>query len=173
MSVKHLWGFGGVKLTCGGYTAEFTNATGTMRFQPEEIVNTTLNGKIVKSFLGYRVLASMEAHNICATDYVQFQNLVDVLNAHFYGGTDIVVYPYYSTTDDNLSYNMQCTSDINPEQIARVKAGQKISLSFQSTERVEWLPILTSDPIYRYWLTQAGANIVTQSGDKIIFKTRT
>lgn len=169
MSVKHLWGFGGVKLTCGGYTATFTNATGTMRFQPEEIVNTTLNGKIVKSFLGYRVLASMEAHNICATDYVQFQNLVDVLNAHFYGGTDIVVYPYYSTTDDNLSYNMQCTSEINPEQIARVKAGQKISLSFQSTERTEWLPSLTSDPDVFDWVDDDGDNIIDDSGNTLEF----
>ena len=169
MSVKHLWGFGGVKLTCGGYTAEFINATGTMRFQPEEIVNTTLNGKIVKSFLGYRVLASMEAHNICATDYVQFQNLVDVLNSHFYGGTDIVVYPYYSSTDDNLYYNMQCTSDINPEQIARVKAGQKISLSFQSTERTEWLPRLTSDPDVYDWVDDAGDNIIDHDGNTLEF----
>ena len=167
----HLFGFGGVRLVCAGVDCVLPNATGTLAFEPINLINTTINYAQDYKFIGYRVRISLEAYNTCtANDYVEWAKLVAIFNA-MNSDQPLTVYPYYTAGDDNLSYVVRSNSTFYPEQIARTQAGQKISLEFESIDLVTWLPSLSSSQTTRYWLTQDDKNVTTQADDKIIFTT--
>ena len=174
MAYEHIWGFGGVMLTSGGYTATFTHALGSMAFEQINRVYTTLKQEQHIIFLGYRVKIGFDAWNTGDTDYTEMLNLIDVLNSGTYGGQDIIVYPNYSTTDLNLYYNMRLTSGVDFQSIAAVKAGQKITLSFESYEPVYTLPSLASDQTTGELIQLGGGanNILLLGGtDKLLYNT--
>lgn len=151
MAAKHIWGFGGVRLETGNYTATFTNAVGKLAFEPKIVANETLNGDIVQFFLGYRVKIEFTAYNVCDDDYTEHLNLVSVMNDAMYYGNDLTIYPHYSTTDSNVSYTCRCTSAIDWSSVAAVQAGQSITLTFESTGLVNTLPAIVSDLVEYDW----------------------
>ncbi len=166
----HLFGFGGVRLVCAGTDCVLTNATGTLAFEPVNLINTTINYSQDYKFIGYRARITLDVYNTCANDIDEFIKLVAIFNAANSGQT-LTVYPYYDSTKDNLGYVVRSNSTFYPEQIARTQVGQKISLAFESVDVVTSLPSLTSSQTTRYWLTQDDKNITTQAGDKLLLTT--
>lgn len=167
---NHLFGFGGVRLVCSSVDCILTNATGTLAFEPINLINTTINYNKDYKFIGYRAIINIDAYNTCANDDAQFLKLVAIFNA-YNSGQPLTVYPYYDSTRDNLGYICQSNSTFYPEQIARTQVGQKISLSFESVDLVTSIPSLTSSQTTRYWLTQDDKNLTTQAGDKLLLTT--
>ena len=167
MSLKHIWGFGGVYLTCPGLglTCDLSTTPGSMEFEPISLKYTTLDQEQHIVNMGYRMKASFEAYNVCDGDYSDFANLLAILNASAYQGRDIYLYPHYSTTDDNLSYLVKCISNINFENIAPSKAGQRIKLDFESVYPVDQLPTLMSDPVSYDWIDHNGNTIIDHDGN--------
>ena len=169
----HLFGFGGVRLTGAGIDCVLPYATGSMSFEPVNIVNTTINNVQRYTFMGYRVRIGIEAVNTTeGNDFDEFLKLVAIFNA-MNSDIPITVYPYYDATKDNLSYICRSNSTFNPEQIDRVQVGQRINLEFESVELINWLPSLTSSQIWRHLTTQDIKYVTDQSGNKIIVSTST
>jgi hypothetical protein len=180
MAMKHLWGFGGVRLTCPdlSLTCTLTNTPGTLEFEPINVSYTDLNHQQHIINMGYRVKADFEAVNALDGEYSNYVTLIDILNASATQSRDIYIYPHFHATDDNLSYLVKCVSPINFESIAPTKAGQRIKLDFESVYPVPSIPTLTSDPVNHYWVysEDAGAttdNIVDHDGNSIIFAINT
>jgi hypothetical protein len=151
MSVKHIWGFGGVRLICGSTTCDLPYATGTLAFEPRIVSNETLAGEMITQFVGYRVRIGVTAQNSCATDYTEFLKLISILNDNIRDEVPLLVYPLFTSGDNNLVYQVRVTSGIEFAQIARVKAGQTIELAFESVSLINTLPSLTSDPDVYFW----------------------
>lgn len=183
MSLKYMWGFGGVRLTSPDYSPDsnydctLPYATGSLAFEPVTQVYTTLNQEQHVIHLGYRVKIHVTAVNSCTTDYTEFAKLINVLNAGTYEGRDIYLYPRYSSTEDNLYYNVRLTSGVNFESVAMTKTAQRIELDFESFDVVTTLPTLTSDPVTYDWVysEDAGAttdNLVDHDGNELVFSLK-
>jgi hypothetical protein len=175
MAYKHIWGFGGVKLVCGAHSATLSHAIGEIRFDPIQAVYETLNHTLYPINMGWRVHIEFEAVNTgCGDTYSTHQDVMAVLNEHLLGGSELTVYPRYSTTDDNLSYACNLASSVDYQTLAPVKAAQRIRLAFDSVSLVYSLPTLTSDqvPTGLCQLGGGGNNILLLGGtDKLLVKT--
>lgn len=168
MSYRHMWGFGGVTLECGGYTASFDRAIGELRFDPIQNSYTTLNQSVYNINFGWRVHIEFEAINTsCGDTYTTHRTLMNVLNAHYYGGSPLTIYPRYSTTDPNLAYVCHLSGSVDYESLAAVKAAQRIRLAFDSVDPVYALPTLTSDMVRSDLLTLGMDTLVTLDGEKL------
>lgn len=186
MSLKYIWGFGGVRLrvpalqpleaytSSSQYDCVLPYAIADMAFEPINVVYTTLDQEQHVINMGYRGKFSVSATNTCVNDFTEFVKLIDILNAGSQLGYDITLYPRWDTTGNNLSYNVRCTSSVNFESVAPTKTAQNIELKFETLGAVPTLPTLTSDPSTFSWVYSQDAgvttdNLVTGTGDTLIF----
>ena len=153
---KILFGFGGVKFDDGASVATFSGGSGKITYTPIQIVKENIEYNIVSRLLGYRVTIKIsELINIDSDDYIQYRNLADILSRLVDSDTQrtVTVTPRDdSTITNDLTYECILTSAFSPEDVHRVKTGQKLNLSFTCVNKKILIPTTVSDTTASiYW----------------------
>jgi len=148
-----LFGFGGVELIrapyTAPYTATFSGGVGKITYSPIQIVKENLNYNIVSRLFGYRVTIDIsELINIDSDDHIQYQNLARILSGLVDSDEQktVKITPRDdSTLTNNLEYECILTSSFSPEDLHRVKTGQRIALKFTCINKAVTIPRVVSD----------------------------
>ena len=151
-----LFGFGGVKFDDGVSVATFSGGSGNITYSPIQLEEENVNHNIVSRLLGYRVTIEIsELINIDSDDYIQYRNLADILSRLVDSDTQrtVTVTPRDdSGLTNNLTYECILTSAFSPEDVHRVKTGQKLNLSFTCVNKQLFIPTTVSDTNEQdYW----------------------
>ena len=167
---KILFGFGGIKLTDGTYTAEFSGASGILEFVPIQIVKENINYNIISRLLGFRLNIYLnEIYNVDDDDYVQYQYLIQIINSlvNSNGQNTITITPRNDSTITNvLSYECILASNVKPEDLHRFKLGQKINLKFQCINKINEIPYnVLSDTTANTYIDDVADTYVDENGD--------
>jgi hypothetical protein len=167
MAVKTLFGWGGVMI----HTTEFATAFGTVSFDPVYIRNTTIAGKHIQHFKGWRVVIECELFNDGSdTQAAAFVALSSVISGLTAANTPVTVYPRYTASDAGCLtwYSCFLDSSFSPTDWANTQVGQSIKLKFISEELVNNLPTNTSNPSLSIRVTDSADHTalrVTDSAD--------
>ena len=145
-----IWlGWGGVKFVAGGYTAEFTTSRQKITIKPIIFKKRNINHKLISRTYGYTMTIDVsDMLNLDDNDYIQYQNLMNILSLQNYdvGDQTIYIYPNYdSSLDNNLYYECILVSEITPKDIANLKLGQTLSLKFEVVSKLDTIPTFVSD----------------------------
>ena len=144
-----LWGFGGVKFDDAVTVATFSGAVGKITYIPIQSQFPNINDGISSRLRGYRVEIDVsELYNIDSDDYVQYQNLATILSGlvNSAGQGTVTITPRNdSTITNNITYTCILTSPFSPEDVHRVKTGQRVDLSFTCINKVTTIPTTVSD----------------------------
>lgn len=165
MSVKTLWGWGGVRIQ----SIEFATAFGTVEMQPEFVRNTTVYGKHIQHFKGWRAVIDCTLHNDGSdAQILALRQLVNAIDTYSAQNTAMTIQPRYSSTDygSNSAYFL-CflDSSIKPEDIAKVNVGQSLKLKFIGESLLPTLPDNYSGQVSGGWIDENSQSYVDESGD--------
>lgn len=169
MSIKMLWGFGGVKFAQGAYEKTFLNGAGTLGFAEEKYVWQAKNGTDIIRHRGYRAKIKVRLLNMgyAANTAAELSGLINMLmNSR---STGITIYPRYGTSFGvDIGYLCRLTSDIDPKDISeKVAAGQVLELEFRGMKILPAMPTAYSDP-ETVNMVSSGGNMVNDAGFNII-----
>ena len=144
-----LFGFGGVKIESTNYTATFSGGSGNITYSPIQLETENVDYNIVSRLLGYRVTIDIsELINIDSDDYIQYQRLARILSDLVSSTTQrtVTITPRDdSTLTNSLEYECILTSSFSPEDLHRVKTGQRIALKFTCINKAVAIPRVVSD----------------------------
>lgn len=169
--MKSIYGFGGVTFIYVDNPVVFDliNGKGEIEFVPEFWRKETLNRKVLKKLIGYRVNITIKLKNITAEDYQTFGDMINLLNQAIANDDTVSIYP---RADWNSMYNLvfECflNSKIKFDDKAIIEAGQGLELEFESKELISSIPFLVHQEINDYLLTEGGDKLLQENGDKLI-----
>ena len=158
---KILFGFGGVRFyqwyeNEDDKYALFEGATGTLIYKPIQIMKENINRDIVSRLLGYHLeIEISDLFNIEDADWEQYNYLVRILNGMVSSTSQrkVTIFPRLDDTIENdVSFLCILTSDFAPEDLHKLKIGQKINLKFSAVEKQPTIPQQFSDiTAGEYW----------------------
>jgi hypothetical protein len=166
MAVKTLFGWGGVMIS----TTDFPTAFGTVAFVPEYIRNTTIAGKHIQHFKGWRAVIECELFNDGTDTYsAKWETLVGVLSAAQFLNIAFGVYPRYTSTDTGSTWGINCflDSDFAPVDWANTNVGQSVKLKFISENLLADLPTNLSSQEEGFVISEDGSTddyLMTEDG---------
>ena len=144
-----LFGFGGVKFDDGVSVATFSGGLGNITYSPIQLETENVEHNIVSRLLGYRVTIDVsELINIDSDDYIQYQRLTRILGGLVSSTSQrtVSITPRDdSTLTKSLKYECILTSAFSPEDVHRVKTGQRIALKFTCINKAVTIPRVVSD----------------------------
>ncbi len=151
-----LFGFGGVKIQGTLYTASFSGGIGKITYTPIQLRDENVDHNVVSRLLGYRVTIDIsELINIDPDDYLQYQYLASILSELVDSDSQktVTIIPRNDTTiTSDLEYTCILTSPFSPDDLHRVKTGQRVSLQFTSIEKHTSIPTTVSGTTEQiYW----------------------
>ena len=148
-----LFGFGGVQfdsnINGNRRTATFAGGSGNITYTPIQIIKENMSYNILSRLKGYRVTIDItELINIDSDDYIQYQYLAQILSDLVDSDAQqyVTVTPRDDTTLTNsIEYNCILTGAFSPEDVHRVKTGQRLALSFTCINKHDTIPTVVSD----------------------------
>ena len=147
MDVSTIHGFGGVKFeqTRYGqvYTATFYLGTGSIKYSPKYIEKENISYKLIPLLLGFRVSTIVNLMNIRELDYIQFLELIKMINYMTTFGSTITIYPRYtdSVVYSGVGYAFgKIDSDIQFADISNIEIGQTLKLEMTRATLVQSIP---------------------------------
>ena len=148
-----LFGFGGVSfdsnINGNRRTATFSGGSGKIVYTPIQTIVEDDDDNIDSRLRGYRVTIDIsELINIDSDDYIQYQYLAQILSDLVDSDAQqyVTVTPRDDTTLTNsIEYNCILTGAFSPEDVHRVKTGQRLALSFTCINKHDTIPTVVSD----------------------------
>lgn len=165
-------GWGGVKfeLVTAGISVVFDSKRaycGQPVKSPEGWSKRTANGRDIGQIDGWRVKLDLFVENVSATDYLLWEDLIQIINLHVSTKEAIRIYPKWnSDSSSSIWYDCKLASDWHPQDVSKKwNVGQRVSLKFESVELLTALPI-HEDTLPEFVLgTSDGQILVANSGE--------
>jgi len=175
-NAKNWLNFGSVRIQDKDeeYDIEFTEASGRIYYKPHYAYKRySDNGTLKYRLDGFEIYIEMdEMYNIDSNDYTKYQNLARVLNSLVYVSTDTedryatITARYNDGADEkNVKYDCILTSDVSPQDIARINTGQVMALSWQANKRYNNIPDIVEGISDNYLVDENGDFLVDENGD--------
>ncbi len=164
-----LFGFGGFRMSCGGYSADFPENTGKIFYKAVRQQWITSDNIARHKHLGFQPEISVQLHNLKLSQHIAWENMIAVLNQHLIYGTPIIIRPRFNFEQETgLSYSCELISDFSPDDISNSEVGQSIDLVFRATTIHKTLPNMFSGSKIYNLVDYTGAAIVDHTGAQII-----
>lgn len=166
--MRIIWGYGGILIgTDDADYVDFPHAQTKISF--EEVYNQfeTIDRQIRKVFKGWRVRVTTIIHNIMATDYLLWQQLINQINIHAANGDPYWIAPRYDADlaiENRQAYLMHLMTTINPQDIGQ-GAAQSIELEFVGYNLLDQLPIYTDTQSIDNWVDENDEEYQDESGN--------
>lgn len=122
-------------------------AAGMVVFEPVEEFITTLGGKSIPVFKGYRANVSLKLYNTRSSDSDQHIILMKVINHARQMRKAILLQPRYCN-GRTLDLYVYPEGDFGYKEITNLNAGQSIELTFHSEELLTSLPLVSAIPAF-------------------------
>lgn len=171
MATPHIWGFGSLKVRNSLYDVQFTNAFNNLNFIKQSLRQRSITGKLYQFGLRYRPIITSTITTCNETDVGELQQLLLILSN--YQNDPLYVYANYNKDNtQNIQYQMLLDNDsIELQNIANIKVGQTIQLTFIGSYNYDYIPIYRSDVNIVYMIDQSGNTYLDQSNNKYIMNT--
>jgi len=164
-----LFGFGGFRMSCGGYIADFPENSGKIYLRTIREQWVTSDNVARHRHVGFQPEISVRLYNLKLLHSIQWRQMIDVLNQHFIFNTAITIKPRFDfVKETGLTFQCDFTGDFAPDDIAASEVGQAITLTFRSRNVIQGLPGLFSGSKVFALVDYTGASIVDHNGAQII-----
>jgi len=118
-----------------------------VRFEPELHEYTTLSGRAIEVFDGWRAKVNFHLYNLKALDYEPHLKLLNIINVSKQTGQPIVCQPRFDLPI-RLTLRLVLKSVVDFEEITNLNAGQTVDLEFVSYELLDTIPAFVNVPAY-------------------------
>lgn len=164
--MKAIFGYGSPRFTLGNLSANFGAHHGAGRVTFEQSLHefTTLSGKYIESFHGWRAVVTFHLYNVKNLDYEPHLRLINIINQSKITGHPIICQPRFDVPI-NLSLPLVFKSSFGFEEITNLNAGQTIDLEFRSQELFDSIPGFVNLPSY---LLLGEEYLGLGSGDRLV-----
>ena len=171
MANYNVHGFGGVKFEYGLLTAEFPYGFGQAEWKRIVTRIQNSNYKIFERFEGHRPVVSCKLISAVGEEYVQVQNLINIINSASAANSGITIYPKWT---DGANANLTLTgmlfdSDFSIEDLARREGIQGLELDFIRDELVSTIPN-SANAGSSFWAVQTDDTVIDGKGNSIIWR---
>lgn len=171
MAIKSIWGFGGIYIRNDSISIQFPHAINELYFSKQNYRHKSISGKLYQTSVYYRPIIQANISICDSNDINKLKDLVNVLN--FYTEDKLYIQAQYNTDNtQNIEYQCYLDSDqVRFEQLAQAQVGQTITLKFIGIQKLDQMPIHTSNSdIYRivdntdsYYIDQSGNYYIMQN----------
>lgn len=168
--MKAIFGYGSPRFSLGNLSVQYEehHGAGKVVFEPVVHEFSTLSGRIVEVFDGWRAKVSFHLYNLKSLDYEYHLKLLNIINISKQTGQPIVCQPRFDVPL-RLTLRLVLKSEVGFEEIINLNAGQTVDLEFVSAELLDAIPSFVNLPAY----LKVGADYLSLGGgDRLIIPTR-
>lgn len=147
--MKAIFGYGSPHFSLGNLRVQFAehHGAGKVSFEPVVHEYTTLSGREVEVFDGWRAKVVFHLYNLRSLDYECHLKLLNIINVSKQTGQPIMCQPRFDLPI-RLTLRLVLKSPVNFEEITNLNAGQTIDLEFVSYELLDAIPAFVNVPGY-------------------------